>query len=106
MKDERGSRRERDNRANGGEKYDRSENLHPSDYLSNKDGPDGGNLDETMYDTFGGQGMHGAPPFPSDIAPPPVLMPVPGAGYVNSACGNIVYIKIEIGTYYYYFSFQ
>ncbi|KAM3692441.1 hypothetical protein ACB098_08G086900 [Castanea mollissima] len=80
LKDERGSRRERDNRANGGEKYDRSENLHPSDYLSNKDGPDGGNLDEPMYDTFGGQGMHGAPPFPSDIAPPPVLMPVPGAG--------------------------
>ncbi|KAK7829815.1 serrate RNA effector molecule [Quercus suber] len=80
LKDERGSRRERDNRANGGEKYDRSENPHPSDYLSNKDGPDGGNLDEPMYDTFGGQGMHGAPPFPSDIAPPPVLMPVPGAG--------------------------
>ncbi|XP_050285818.1 serrate RNA effector molecule [Quercus robur] len=80
LKDERGSRRERDIRANGGEKYDRSENLHPSDYLSNKDGPDGGNLDEPMFNTFGGQGMHGAPPFPSDIAPPPVLMPVPGAG--------------------------
>uniref|UniRef100_A0A2N9FBD2 C2H2-type domain-containing protein n=1 Tax=Fagus sylvatica TaxID=28930 RepID=A0A2N9FBD2_FAGSY len=79
LKDERGSRRERDNRANGGEKYDRSENPQPSDYLSNNDGLDGGNLDEPMYDTFGGQGMPGAP-FPSDIAPPPVLMPVPGAG--------------------------
>lgn len=33
-----------------------------------------------MFDSFGGQGIHVAPPFPSDIHPPPVLMPVPGAG--------------------------
>lgn len=84
LKDERGNRRERDNRANGSEKYDRSENPQSSDFQSNNDGSDGGNLDEPMYETFGGQGMHVAP-FPSDIPPPPVLMPVPGAGYVDSA---------------------
>ncbi|KAF3455214.1 hypothetical protein FNV43_RR05662 [Rhamnella rubrinervis] len=80
LKDEHGNRRERDNRANGGERYERSENLHPSEFQPNNDGPDGGNLEEPMYDTFGGQGMHVGPPFPSDIPPPPVLMPVPGAG--------------------------
>lgn len=77
LKDERGNQRVV-NRVNGGERYDTLENLQPSE-----DGPDGGNTDEPMYDTFGGQGMRGvAPPFPSDI-PPPVLMPVPGAGYVS-----------------------
>lgn len=80
LKDERGNRRERDNRANGGERFDRSEN--PSEFQSNNDGPDGGNLDESMYDSFGGQGLRVAPSFPSDIPTPPVLMPVPGAGYV------------------------
>jgi hypothetical protein len=84
LKDERGNHRERDNRANGSEKYDRSENPQSSDFQSNNDGSDGGNLDEPMYETFGGQGMRVAP-FPSDIPPPPVLMPVPGAGYVDSA---------------------
>lgn len=78
LKDERGNRRERDNRANGSERFDRSENQQSGDFQSN-DGPDGGNRDESMYDTFGGQGIH-VQPFPSDIAPPPVLMPVPGAG--------------------------
>ncbi|KAJ6410119.1 hypothetical protein OIU84_009589 [Salix udensis] len=78
LKDERG-RRERDNRANGNERFDRSENPQSGDFQSN-DGPDGGNHDEAMFDTFGGQGIHVPPPFPSDIAPPPVLMPVPGAG--------------------------
>lgn len=78
LKDERGNRRERDNRPNGGERFDRSEN--PSEFQSNNDGPDGGNLDESMYDSFGGQGLRVAPPFPSDIPTPPVLMPVPGAG--------------------------
>ncbi|XP_011006396.1 PREDICTED: serrate RNA effector molecule [Populus euphratica] len=79
LKDERGNRRERENRANGNERFDRSENPQSGDFQSN-DGPDGGNCDETMFDTFGGQGIHVPPPFPSDIAPPPVLMPVPGAG--------------------------
>jgi hypothetical protein len=85
LKDERGNRRERDNRANGSEKYDRSENPQSSDFQSNNNGLDGGNLDEPMYETFGRQGMRVAPPFPSDIPPPPVLMPVPGAGYVDCA---------------------
>ncbi|XP_022755662.1 serrate RNA effector molecule-like [Durio zibethinus] len=80
LKDERGSRRERDNRANGSDRYDRSENPQSSDFPSNNDGPDGGNHDDPMFDAFGGQGMHVAAPFSSDIAPPPVLMPVPGAG--------------------------
>ncbi|XP_022752820.1 serrate RNA effector molecule-like [Durio zibethinus] len=80
LKDERGSRRERDNRANGSDRYDRSENPQSSDFLSNNNGPDGGNHDDPMFDAFGGQGMHVAASFSSDIAPPPVLMPVPGAG--------------------------
>lgn len=36
------------------------------------------NHDEAMYDAYGGPGV---PPFASDM-PPPVLMPVPGAGLV------------------------
>ncbi|XP_065865498.1 serrate RNA effector molecule [Euphorbia lathyris] len=78
LKDERGGRRERDHRVNGGERFDRPENPQSGDFQSNNDGPDGGNRDDPMYDNFGGQGI-GVPPFPSDI-PPPVLMPVPGAG--------------------------
>ncbi|KAL5580015.1 hypothetical protein UlMin_012457 [Ulmus minor] len=73
LKDERGIRRERDNRGGGSERYDRSDN--PSESQSNNDGPD-----DSMYDSFGGQGIGVAPPFPSDISTPPVLMPVPGAG--------------------------
>ncbi|OMO91459.1 Arsenite-resistance protein 2 [Corchorus olitorius] len=80
LKDERGSRRERDNRANGSDRFDRSENPQSGDFQSNNDGPDGANRDDPMFDAFGGQGMHVAAPFSSDIAPPPVLMPVPGAG--------------------------
>ncbi|KAL1803158.1 hypothetical protein ACET3Z_031805 [Daucus carota] len=75
MKDDRG-RRERENRNNGGERYDRADNPQSMDFQSNNDGQDGSNLDESMFDGFNGQGMH----FPSDMAPPPVLMPVPGAG--------------------------
>ncbi|PSS14561.1 Serrate RNA effector molecule like [Actinidia chinensis var. chinensis] len=79
LKDERGSRRERDNRDNGNVRYDRSEKPQSMDFQSNNDGPGGGNPDELMFDSFGGQGLHVAPSFSSDI-PPPVLMPVPGAG--------------------------
>ena len=78
LKDERGGRRERENRANG-ERFDRSDNPQQVDFQSNNDGAAGGNPDEPMFDTFGGQGIPVAP-FPSDIPPPPVLMPVPGAG--------------------------
>lgn len=75
LKDERGGRR--DNRANA-DRFDRSENPQPGDFQAN-DGT-GGNPDEAMFDSFAGQGIPVAP-FPSDI-PPPVLMPVPGAGSV------------------------
>lgn len=80
FKDERGNRRDRDFRANGADRYDRSDNAQSSDFPSTDDGPDGANHDESMFDAFGGKGMHVAAPFPSDIPPPPVLMPVPGAG--------------------------
>lgn len=79
LKDERGGRRDRDSRANGSERFDRSENQQSGDFQSNNDVPEGGNHDDPMYDNFGAQGMR-VPPFPSDIPPPPVLMPVPGAG--------------------------
>ncbi|GAY50862.1 serrate RNA effector molecule [Citrus sinensis] len=80
LKDERGNRRDRDYRPNGSDRYDRSDNAQASDFPSNDDVPEGANRDESMFDTFGGQGIRVAPPFPSDIPPPPVLMPVPGAG--------------------------
>lgn len=81
LKDDRGNRRDRDNWANGGDRFDRSENPQSTDFQSANDGTDGGNIDDPMFDTFGGQGRHVAP-FASEI-PPPVLMPVPGAGYVG-----------------------
>ncbi|KAH6814791.1 C2H2 zinc-finger protein SERRATE [Perilla frutescens var. frutescens] len=77
IKDDRGNRRERDNRANGNEHFDRSENPQSGD-INNSDGAAGNNPDEPMFDSFGGQGIP-VSGFPSDI-PPPVLMPVPGAG--------------------------
>ncbi|KAL4318869.1 hypothetical protein GQ457_18G006620 [Hibiscus cannabinus] len=80
LKEERGSRRERDNRASGSDRFDRSENPQSSDFPCNSDGPDGGSNTDPMFDAFGGQGMNVTAPFSSDIAPPPVLMPVPGAG--------------------------
>ncbi|XP_021720640.1 serrate RNA effector molecule-like [Chenopodium quinoa] len=76
MKDDRGNRRERDR--NGGERFERLENPQ-AEFPPNKDAPEKGNPDEPMFENFGGQGMHVAP-FATDIAPPPVLMPVPGAG--------------------------
>ncbi|XP_059278109.1 serrate RNA effector molecule-like isoform X2 [Lycium ferocissimum] len=79
LKDDRGNRRDRDGRANGGERFDMSDNPQSGDFQSNNDGAGGGNPDEEMFDTFGGQGIPVAS-FPSDMAPPPVLMPVPGAG--------------------------
>nr|GEV63174.1 serrate RNA effector molecule [Tanacetum cinerariifolium] len=74
MRDERGYRRENDNRGNDGERFDRDEN---EDSMDLKDGGSG-NPDDPMFDNFGGQGLH-AGQFSSEI-PPPVLMPVPGAG--------------------------
>ncbi|KAI5667194.1 hypothetical protein M9H77_17047 [Catharanthus roseus] len=78
LRDERGGRRDRENRANV-DRFDRSDNPQSGDFQANNDGTSGGNPDEAMFDSFGGQGIPVAS-FPSDIAPPPVLMPVPGAG--------------------------
>ncbi|XP_010510813.1 PREDICTED: serrate RNA effector molecule-like [Camelina sativa] len=76
LRDDRSGRRERDGRANGNDRNDRSEDQLGGD----GDGPDGGNSVEGRYDAFGGQGGVHVPPFSSDINAPPVLMPVPGAG--------------------------
>ncbi|KAL9992317.1 putative transcription factor C2H2 family [Helianthus debilis subsp. tardiflorus] len=65
------NRREHDGRINTGERFDRGENPE-------NDGGGEGHPDDQMFDSFGGQSLH--TPFPADIPPPPVLMPVPGAG--------------------------
>ncbi|PIA48604.1 hypothetical protein AQUCO_01400886v1 [Aquilegia coerulea] len=83
LRDDRGNRREheRADRVDGDERYDRNENSPSRDFPTKKDDPEGRKPDDPMYDNFAGQGMRAAPPFPSDIPPPPpVLMPVPGAG--------------------------
>lgn len=68
LRDDRGNRRDHDqsDRMNG----DRPDNSPSHEAMM-------GNRDETMYDSYAGPGV---PPFASDIPPPPVLMPVPGAG--------------------------
>jgi len=72
LKDDRGNRRDQDrNDKMNGDRPDRS----PSNERQM------GNHDEAMYDAYGGPGV---PPFTSDMPPPPpVLMPVPGAGLVS-----------------------
>ena len=72
MKDDRGNRQDQDrsDRINGDDRPDKS----PSHEWQI------GNHDETMYDAYGGPAV---PPFTSDMPPPPpVLMPLPGAGLV------------------------
>ncbi|KAL7152017.1 hypothetical protein ABFS83_04G069600 [Erythranthe nasuta] len=79
MKDDRGNQRERDNRANGNDRFNRPENPQSDDFQSGNDGgAPGDNPDEQMFDSFAAQHMS-LGPFSGDI-PPPVLMPVPGAG--------------------------
>lgn len=78
MRDERGHLREREDRANVNERFDRSENRQSGDFQSSNDGAPGDNPDEPMFDSFAAQHIS-LGPFASDI-PPPVLMPVPGAG--------------------------
>lgn len=75
LRDDRGNFRDynRNDRYNENERFSR-------DRSPSNGGPDG-KSDEPMFDAYGGQGLVGAPPFPGDIhPPPPVLMPVPGAG--------------------------
>ncbi|WVZ03988.1 hypothetical protein V8G54_024794 [Vigna mungo] len=71
LRDDRGNRRDHDrnDRMNG----DRPDNSPSSERQS----LEMGNRDEAMYDSYAGPAI---PPFASDIPPPPVLMPVPGAG--------------------------
>ncbi|KAJ8563413.1 hypothetical protein K7X08_031865 [Anisodus acutangulus] len=79
VKDDRGNRRDLDGRGIGGERFDRSENPQSGNFQSKNGGASPGNPDEHMFDAYGGQGISVAP-FSSDIAPPSMLMPVPGAG--------------------------
>lgn len=71
LKDDRGGHRDR-----SGERFDWSDNSQMADFQSKNDG---GLVNEQMFDSVGGQGFPVAG-FPSDMVPPPVLMPVPGAG--------------------------
>jgi hypothetical protein len=77
LRDDRGNRRdhERNDRINDGDRPDSPSRERQSKALEM------GNHDETMYDAYAGPGV---PPFSSDM-PPPVLMPVPGAGSVASS---------------------
>eukprot|EP00249_Psilotum_nudum_P020007 c27519_g1_i1 orf=702-3170(-) len=93
---DRGGRdRERYERVREEERFDRGAELSPSrDYpqgLSPQtmsggpydvSGPyEGGRSEAGMFNPFSGSGMHEPPRFGSDLSmPPPVLMPVPGAG--------------------------
>ncbi|KAL9298234.1 hypothetical protein ACSQ67_024130 [Phaseolus vulgaris] len=71
LRDDRGNRRDHD-------RNDRMNGDRPDNSPSNeRQSLEMGNRDETMYDSYAGAGV---PPFASDIPPPPVLMPVPGAG--------------------------
>ncbi|KAF3434321.1 hypothetical protein FNV43_RR25424 [Rhamnella rubrinervis] len=63
-------------RVNDGDRMNNMENSPSRDLQSKSGGLEGGNHDELMYDVYGSA----VPPFASDVAPPPVLMPVPGAG--------------------------
>ncbi|KAF8109809.1 hypothetical protein N665_0091s0038 [Sinapis alba] len=79
LRDDRGGRRERYGRANGNDRIDRSEDQQRGD----GNGLNGANPEEGGgggYDAFDGQGGVHVPSYSSDINPPPVLMPVPGAG--------------------------
>lgn len=84
MRDNRGNRRDHEwiDRVNDGDRMINIDNSPSHDPQSKPGVLEGGNHDETMYDVYGGQGVGAVPPFSSDMAPPPVLMPVPGAGFV------------------------
>ena len=93
LRDDRGNRRdhERIERINDGERFDRNENSPSRDRQSKPGVLDVGNHDDSMYDAYSGQAMSGVAPFPSDIPPPPVLMPVPGAGLVALSYHTLPY---------------
>lgn len=75
LRDDRGNRRD----------YDRGDRINDGDRSETSPSRQSkalemGNHDEAMYDAYAGSAV---PPFASDMPPPPpVLMPVPGAGLV------------------------
>lgn len=77
---DRGNRREHDRieRNNDEDRFERADNSPARDFPQRNGGPERMDADE-MFSAYGGKGLHGAP-FPPDMPPPPVLMPVPGAG--------------------------
>ncbi|XP_042427275.1 serrate RNA effector molecule-like [Zingiber officinale] len=74
LSDERSNRRDFDRQDRDADRHDRLDN-------SSRDangGSDGSHHDKPSYETYAGQGVHGA--LPSDVPAPPILVPVPGAG--------------------------
>ena len=67
LKFDRGSNREHDKAERDGGRYGRG------DHSPSRDGPD-----DQMFDGFRGRPSNG--PFVAEFPPPPILMPVPGAG--------------------------
>ncbi|CAD5171894.1 unnamed protein product [Musa acuminata subsp. malaccensis] len=74
LRDEHGNRRDLDRNHRDGDRDDMTGNS-PRDANGAMEGE---NHEKSPYDTYGGQGLHGS--FPSDVPPPPLLVPVPGAG--------------------------
>ncbi|RWW21575.1 hypothetical protein GW17_00014266 [Ensete ventricosum] len=74
LRDERGNRRDLDRNHRDGDRDDMIDNS-PRDANGAMEGE---NHEKSPYNTYGGQGLHGS--FPSDVPPPPLLVPVPGAG--------------------------
>lgn len=68
---DRGNRREYDRADRDGGRHGRG------DGSPSRDGPD-----DQMFDSFRGRGSNA--PFSAEFPAPPILMPVPGAGYVKS----------------------
>ena len=71
-----------------GERFEKNEQHSPSQDQQLGGEPfdssvqfEGGRADNVVFDPFNGPGIRGGPPlFGGDMAMPPVLMPVPGAG--------------------------
>lgn len=78
MKDDRGNQRDQDDR-------DRTNGDRPDSSPSRERRL--GGRDETMFDAYGGPAV---PQFSSDMHPPSVLMPVPGAGLVALSLLNSI----------------
>lgn len=74
LRDERGGPRRDDDRGN--KRRAEGSPTREGDEAEAKNG------DDPMFDAFGGRGPRGGGgPFLAEFPPPPILMPVPGAGY-------------------------